>query len=270
MRKAEPSNLADPYAKWHRITATDDEMVNTKLEAAEMNIEKACNGGSCSAPATGKLQIRVGYDDGFLSQVGGTSAKAKAYIDSAFAHVQASYCHPSLGTKIIVERVGSPKHYSGRSLQATEPKLEEMFTTTQNDLQGADLMFYIGYETEQFGTVGLAYVGTVCLPYSDELKQSINEWRKTTAQAGYVFAHEMGHNLGMLHDFSDEHKGKGCNGEGIMSYGKPPSRWSHCSVADFQAHYQNYKNSWCMEGTNKKRIQGVLFYMRWILSVRNF
>ena len=92
------------------------------------------------------LKYQAGYDDGFLAKVGGTNAAAEAYIKSALPHVQVSYCHSSLGTKISVQRIGDIKHYSGRSLQATGAKLEEMMGTTRSDLGTADLMMYMGYE----------------------------------------------------------------------------------------------------------------------------
>ncbi len=162
-----------------------DEVTDPEVEAAELKIEEFCYGSKCEAPETARLQIRVGYDDGFLYQVGGYAEYAEEYIDEAFTHVQASYCHPSLGTKITIERMGKPKHYEGKELQATEDKLIEMYDITKEDLRGADLMFYIGYEYEQHGTIGLAYTGRICIT-GDQYKQSINEWRSTTAQAGFV------------------------------------------------------------------------------------
>ena len=59
-------------------------------------------------------------------------------------------------------------------------------------------------------------------------------------------AHELGHNLGMDHDFVQRHK-KECNGKGIMSYGEHPMVWSTCSRADFEAQYMRWKDDWCME-----------------------
>ena len=63
-------------------------------------------------------------------------------------------------------------------------------------------------------------------------------------------SHEIGHNLGMRHDFDEGHGGKNnkCNGQGLMSYGDQPEKWSTCSVTDFTAHYNNEKNNWCLEG----------------------
>ena len=56
-----------------------------------------------------------------------------------------------------------------------------------------------------------------------------------------VAAHEMGHNFGMSHDFDDKHGGDNgvCNGQGIMSYGDAPSKWSSCSVSDFTGYFNS-------------------------------
>ena len=61
----------------------------------------------------------------------------------------------------------------------------------------------------------------------------------------------MGHNFGMSHDFDDKHGGKGgkCNGQGIMSYGDAPNKWSACSVADFTGYYNSKKwGDKCLKG----------------------
>ena len=61
-------------------------------------------------------------------------------------------------------------------------------------------------------------------------------------------AHEIGHNLGMSHDFTTAHAAAGCDGTGIMSYGNPPNQWSTCSKADFTAQYKVRESMWCMPG----------------------
>jgi hypothetical protein len=153
-----------------------------------------------------------------------------------------------LGTKIVIQRIGDIKHYSGKNLKATGDHLKVMWDTTVADLGGADLMMYMAYDSDYYGTVGIAWGKVVCNSAGyNKYKESINEWRKTHAEAGHVIAHEIGHNIGMDHDFSDAHKAAGCNGQGIMSYGDPPNQWSHCSKSDFVAHYNTNKNNWCMD-----------------------
>ena len=66
----------------------------------------------------------------------------------------------------------------------------------------------------------------------------------------------MGHNLGMHHDFDEEHGGADgeCNDvRGFMGYGfgyTMTHQWSSCSAADYLAHYNEilgYGLNWCME-----------------------
>ena len=163
-----------------------DEIVNEDVDLAEIEIAALCTGSTCAAPATGLLQIRAGYDDGFKTKVGGDD-QAKAYIEASLPHVQASFCHASLGSKLVIQRIGDIKYYQGKSLQATGAKLQEMWDTTVAELQGADLMMYMGWEEAYSGTVGIAWGKVVCIHSSaNKYKESINEWRNTHAEAGHV------------------------------------------------------------------------------------
>lgn len=79
-----------------------------------------------------------------------------------------------------------------------------------------------------------------------------------------VVVHEMGHNLGMSHDFDNKHAGKGCDGTGFMSYGSPPDQWSTCSKSDLLEHYNTVLNyaaqfssvSWCVTSNNLENTRG--------------
>jgi len=77
-----------------------------------------------------------------------------------------------------------------------------------------------------------------------------------------VLVHEIGHNLGMMHDFGPQgvwtdtsvvrkaDNGQTCTGVGgYMDYRPNPNKWSQCSREDFTKYYNYIKNvqgSWCL------------------------
>lgn len=241
----------DRDAGWQR---DGDEEVNEVQNAAEMQVGASCANGGCSLPPTMKLRIKVGYDDSFRRQVGNVNS----WVNSVFTHVQTHYCHPSLGTKIQIQRVASPKYFKG-SWKADSAKegLDIVKNIAKGDSSTDLWVFFCRDEDADYGTVGLAWRGTLCEnTYSSEYRASMNEWRKTMPDNGYVVAHEMGHNLNMAHDFNKKnpnHMAEGCNNQGIMSYGDAPHQWSQCSKNDLMEHLQYIKKTfgkWCLPAAN--------------------
>ena len=111
----------------------------------------------------------------------GSASAIEAYWNAAAPHLQARYCHSTLGTKIKVERVGNFKHYAGKTLTATNANIRSMFDDTANDIGDADLITYMSYESNQYGVIGIAFTGVICdHPYYNKYKSSIVEWRSTT------------------------------------------------------------------------------------------
>ena len=63
---------------------------------------------------------QVFYDKSLKAKLGSHKA-VKSFYDSAHVHLQASYCHVSLGTKIKLERLGDLSLYvHGKQLLATD------------------------------------------------------------------------------------------------------------------------------------------------------
>ena len=118
----------------------------------------------------------------------GSASAVEAYWNAAAPHLQARYCHSSLGTKIRVERIGNFKHYAGKTITASGASLQAMFDDTVADLGDADLIAYMCHDTSSlYGTIGIAYRPVVCdHPNNNKYKESINEWRKTSVQYGGI------------------------------------------------------------------------------------
>ena len=104
----------------------------------------------------------------------------------------------------------------------------------------ADAFIGIGIDFEKkSNSAGLGTVGQICR--SQENSVTISEYQKSSASLAGIIAHEIGHNLGMYHDFDTKpynHLGRGCNGHGFLSYGRHPLEWSACSRDDFITHYR--------------------------------
>merc|ERR1719400_498985 len=105
------------------------------------------------------------------------------------------------------------------------------------------------------GAGGIAYLGAVCGGYwGVNINEHIRWPGRAELVTGRTFAHELGHNLGMEHDFAQKHGGNNrpgsggrCEGKGLMSYGscnprchdsRMPDAWSTCSISDFEALFK--------------------------------
>ena len=121
----------------------------------------------------------------------GSQDAIKAYYNAAAPHLQARYCHSTLGTKIKVERIGNFKYYSGKTLTASVDSLQAMFDSTVVDIGSADLMTYVCHDPSSLpGVIGIAYRPVICdHSSSNKYKESINEWRTTSVSFGAVNQH---------------------------------------------------------------------------------
>jgi len=152
-----------------------------------------------------------------------------------------------------LEKDGGYTHHAGQVWRA-EPDSGSLDgpikSITYASSSNAHLFVYLCKDPAFYGVIGLAWVGTICGPNSWKgYKASINEKRQNVVSTAKVVAHEMGHNMGMLHDFDNVHGGSGssCNGQGLMSYGNTPGQWSTCSRNDYLARYNQVGGyNWCM------------------------
>ena len=124
----------------------------------------------------------------------GSAAAVESYWNSAAPHLQARYCHASLGVKVRIERIGNFKHYA-KTLDAGSNSigLDSVKADTRNDLGDADLMTYMAAHQNTAGltfiTNGVAWVSSVCgdrFINSNDFKASLNMWQSSAAAYGSV------------------------------------------------------------------------------------
>jgi len=199
-------------------------------------------------PAKGyDLRVAVFYDDAFRN-FAGSDAAANTKLTGIFNHIKTIYTQFSVsGVSGAVKP--SLKSINYRSGTWTADSSLRTVSMISNGLQwDVDEHVYVTYQNSASGIVGMAWVGTTCSIYQF-YRSNINEWFRTDTIAAQIIAHEIGHNLGMYHDFGSStsvpryYNGQACtNIGGYMDYTTSPTRWSPCSVGDF-TNYYNYVNS---------------------------
>lgn len=195
-----------------------------------------------SIPANGyNLRVAIFYDTSFQNFAGGASA-ASTKLTSIFNHVKTLY------TQFTASGVAGAIKPSLHSINYragawTADSSLRTCSYISNSLQwDVDEHVYVTYQNSASGIVGMAWVGSTCSIYQF-YRSNINEWFRTDTISAQIIAHEIGHNLGMYHDFTNSRGNKYENGElctnigGYMDYTTSPTRWSACSVGDFNRYH---------------------------------
>lgn len=222
-----------------------------------------------SLPSSFKVTLALSYDNLFLNNVcGGKHATAKQRVEKIVNLAQTYFLDSAtLGTKITLE-VKEIKHTNNEfKLRSGGVACDAncMLTNAGNEVASQnpiDVDNYHVFSADNPGpgvwdTAGIARAvgytingvtwavqGSVCIDTKQyrvgitEFFGNPSDWESGKLNAALTFAHELGHSLGMPHDFDgsdinnprSDSSGTSClNVDGIMSYKNTKTTWSTCS-----------------------------------------
>jgi len=259
---------------------SDGSVSNDQWEAAAAQVSSA---QTSTVPAIVTLKMRLGYDKAVKNYFETNGGTVDNWLAEVMTHSQAHYLHSSLKHQIILENTQAPV-YTDQILDIGNNGLPETRTIIQGlNEPDVDVYAFIGDNCEGCSYSGMGYLGGVCdnqWNYRTSLTRGPSRGVIETAE---TLIHEMGHNLGMSHDFIDseytdcrKHTDGStvpCNtcanwqpdnagqkiGEltgddmdccnGFMGYNDHPHYWSECSVRMFEQHYVAEDWDQCLDTT---------------------
>jgi len=204
-------------------------------------------------PSTVALKTDIKYDNSLLEHFDYSHEKTKDWLNRVVQLTKPMMSHNSLTIKVTLE-IGEITHID-ETLEADNDTIDYLAQTKNHN----SLTSYFCKDNTRDGTGGMAFLGTACKP---RWAININEIATySDHETAKTFAHELGHNIGMQHDFDESHGGKfgECNHQGLMSYGHTPVQWSSCSDKDFKTWWEKEGHD-CLKKTTDKQHGDSLYY----------
>jgi len=196
-------------------------------------------------PSTVVLKTDIKYDNSLLEHFGYSHERTKDWINDVVQLAKPMMSHNTLSIKVGIE-IGEVTHID-ETLEADNRTIYYLQQTKNHN----SLTSYFCNDHRRRGYAGIAFRGSACNP---SWAININELAYSDLETARTFAHELGHNIGMHHDFDEIHGGHHgkCDFQGLMSYGQKPTQWSSCSDKDFTTWWKE-KGHVCVKGTTDKQ-----------------
>jgi len=183
--------------------SVQDKVLEFQPKKNYTGVEKALN------PRGYTATLKIRYDDNFSARHG---VNALNVIRRIFAQAQNIWRWPSLTSSVSF--VIDPRVDAVRGSFVAETDIDEAAVYSTAD---TNINVMLAYRNDEAGTVGIAYLGSVCAPA--QLRIALCEYFIDDMKSAEVVAHEIGHNMNMDHDFADEpgqtrydSKGRTCSG----------------------------------------------------------
>jgi len=231
-----------------------------------------------NVPKKMRVRVHMSYDNEFLKNAGsGSQSTAVKRINRIINLAREMFKWKSLQTEIELDILDIKHVDTSLTLHEANPKaIEKAESISGKNKVNADNYHYFSYDNKdgwsgvaiQMGFGNSDAFGSVC--WKDQKRRTaISECIDNSAKAAMIFAHELGHSLGMPHDFCSDKsctadserkhprldsKGKACWGNSIMDYDQETiNKWSTCSVESMNAWYNQIVEmygEYCLDSTD--------------------